>query len=194
MAAVQGNGTCTLCGNDLAGCHNPCTECRGGGPETPLTSVISLGPWSGALREWVSMLKYGGDARLAQYPAELLVRLVKANWPGLPLVPVPPRFSRIFHEGFDPVNAVARRMAERGIVVEHLLRRRGNQSQKTLSRAERLRHENLKYQLRMTACEVKGPKILFDDVSTTGSTLRVCADILRRAGAGEVHGLVICRD
>jgi len=50
------------------------------------------------------------------------------------------------------------------------------------------------------AFEVVDPKrvkgrtiVLVDDVATTGSTLNECARVLKRAGAGEVHALVLAR-
>ena len=40
---------------------------------------------------------------------------------------------------------------------------------------------------------VAGKILLVDDVFTTGTTLSECARVLRRAGAGEVHTLTLCR-
>ena len=40
---------------------------------------------------------------------------------------------------------------------------------------------------------VVGRILIVDDVFTTGATLGVCANTLRKAGAREVHALILCR-
>ena len=40
---------------------------------------------------------------------------------------------------------------------------------------------------------VAGKVLLVDDVFMTGATLSECAGVMKRAGAGEVHALTLCR-
>ena len=183
---------CSLCGNDLAGCDDPCPACRTDIPQ--IDEMNTIGPWTGPLREWLSALKYGGDTRMADWLSEILAEIWSENWSGVHLVPVPPRPARIFRSGIDPVGLLALGMRKRGIPVNRLLRRRGNRTQKNLSRRERLEEGALKYEIRLNARINQKEYVLLDDVSTTGTTLNVCARILKSAGAERVYGLVVCKD
>ena len=80
-----------------------------------------------------------------------------------------------------------------GSPVHHLLRRvRSTDSQAGLDREERMR--NLKGAFEIRKASVKGLSLLLvDDVTTTGTTLDACAEVLREAGAKEVCAVVVAR-
>lgn len=185
-------GTCSSCATDLAGSDNPCPACRAS-PQI-LDGLKALGPWRGKLRELVSSIKYGGDSRLARWLSSELTEIWLSAWPGVTLVPVPPRPARIFHNGIDPVALITRGMAARGVPVAPLLQRRGSQTQKSLNRDDRKLGINLNYRIRNSLKVKEDEYVLFDDISTTGTTLGICAQLLKNAGAISVHGLIICKD
>jgi len=166
--------------------------CRDNPPT--LDALRTVGHWSGPLREWLSALKYGGDTRMACWLSDRLFEIHNENWAGIPVVPVPPRKARIFHSGMDPVNEMAHRMKKRGVQVLKLLRRRGNQTQKSLNRFERLRASALKYELKPRVWSAYDEIIVLDDVSTTGATLNACARVFKSAGVKRVYGLAVCKD
>jgi len=153
-----------------------------------------MGSWSGPLREWLSALKYGGDARMAFWLSEKLIEIYKGCWVGIPVVPVPPRRMRVFHSGIDTVNKIACWMEKRGIRILRLLKRRGSQTQKSLNRLERLQASALKYELKPKVRIAYSEVVVLDDVSTTGATLNTCARVLKSAGIKRVYGLTVCRD
>ena len=184
--------TCSFCAQDLAGSDNPCLVCRDYQPD--VDGMKAIGGWYGPLREWLSQLKYGGDTRMAEWLSEKLYDLWQQNWEELPVVPVPPRFKRIFKNGIDPVGLLASGMKKHNVPVLRLLRRHGNSTQKALGRAERLNGSTLKYSLKTNIYIKKGSYVLLDDVSTTGATMNICAKLLKSAGAGQVFGLVVCKD
>jgi len=183
---------CAYCGVDLAGSDNPCLDCRDNPPT--LDAFRAMGNWSGPLREWLSALKYGGDARMAFWLSDRLIEIHRERWTGIPVVPVPPRRMRVFHSGIDPVSKIAYWMEKRGIRVLRLLKRRGSQTQKSLGRLERLQALALKYELKPKTRIAYSEVVILDDVSTTGATLNACARVLKSAGIKRVYGMTVCKD
>jgi competence protein ComFC len=183
---------CSLCAVDLAGSDNPCPDCRS--EQTVLDGLTAIGSWRGPLRVWLSELKYGGDSRMADWLAEQLTFVWSEKWSHIPIVPVPPRLSRIFSNVIDPVGLIVKGMERRGVPIERLLVRRGNRTQKSLNRRDRKMAVNLDYRIKRNATINARSYILFDDVTTTGTTLTVCAQLLKSAGAEQVHGFVVGKD
>jgi len=131
---------------------------------------------------------------MAHWLSDRLFEVYSENWTGIPIVPVPPRRARIFHSGIDPVNEITRWMEKSGIRILRLLRRRGNQTQKSLNRSDRLQASALKYELKSRAGSTYNEIVVLDDVSTTGATLNACAGVLKSAGTEKVYGLTVCKD
>jgi len=123
-----------------------------------------------------------------------LISIYQRYWDGFTLVPVPPRLKRLFDSGIDPVGLLASGMNNVNVPVENLLYRQGRETQKSLSRKDRLEGEHLKYRLKRNVRSPVGDYVILDDISTTGATLNTCAEILKKAGASRVFGLVVCKD
>jgi predicted amidophosphoribosyltransferase len=185
-------GGCSLCGMDLAGADNPCPNCRDG--VTSIDGVTALGHWSGPLRIWLSGLKYGGDSRLSRWPADCLFSIWKNYYPGLTVVPVPPRRAKLHIEGRDTVALIVRQMQALGVPIGRYLKRRGNKTQKSLNRKERLEGKALRYAVKKTVQGLPEELVVLDDVMTTGATLSSCATVLKDRGVKRVYGIVMCRD
>ncbi|MCL6547325.1 MAG: hypothetical protein K6T30_00275 [Alicyclobacillus sp.] len=125
------------------------------------------------------------------------------------LVPVPPAPDRLRRRGYDHVFFLAAQVGRStGIPVLRALERisgpapvrgagpmpgRGT-SQTGKSRAERRMSQRSAYRLR-DGVEVRGKRVLIiDDIVTTGSTLRACAEALAAAGAVVASACVIARE
>jgi predicted amidophosphoribosyltransferase len=178
---APGRRFCAACLEGL----EPCRLKAPGGLE-----VFAAGYYRGPLRRAVLDLKHG--ARTSSVPA--LAELMQRAWRGrLPdaLVPIPPEPRRRRLRGLSVPGLLAEELGCRlGVPARSdlLVPARLLASQKNLSRGER--RENVRGGFRTGA--VGGLDLLLvDDVMTTGSTLAEAARVLRAAGAGRVHALVL---
>jgi ComF family protein len=109
------------------------------------------------------------------------------------IVPVPPRPGKVKYSGWDQVDYLVKQLEKHPqcIPVKRCLKRSKSKVQKRLNRTERL--ENLKGRIYINGNTPKHA-IIIDDVITTGSTLEVCAQTLKQAGAENVYGLCLFYD
>ncbi|PIR92784.1 hypothetical protein COT99_04360 [Candidatus Falkowbacteria bacterium CG10_big_fil_rev_8_21_14_0_10_43_10] len=110
-------------------------------------------------------------------------------------MPVPLHKKRQKWRGFNQAEKLAAEFAKHfrlELNTEDLRRVVSTKSQAKLSEAER--KKNLIDSLAWRGAGLAGRNIIIvDDVTTTGSTLEECAKVLKRAGAGEVWGLVVAK-
>ena len=124
--------------------------------------------------------------RLCGYLEAAIDALAKADVPKATLTPIPTRNAAIRRRGFDATGLISKHLIKRGHAVEHMLtdnRTAGNS--KALDSRARSREVHDAFAITPTAHRVikKGnPVVIFDDVTTTGSTLREAAMILMQAG------------
>lgn len=157
-----------------------------------LDDVVALLRYDDASRPFVASLKYRGMRSVASDFARPLTDLVA----DVRLGPVPPVFTwtpttaaRRRRRGFDQAEVIARAVArEARSPVRRMLRRGPGPHQTGRGRRERL--AGVRFDPVGPASEVV---VVCDDVLTTGATLASAAQILRGAGAREVHGLVLAR-
>ena len=151
-----------------------------------LHELISVWPHEGSAAELVCRLKYGRStavvSELAAAMAEVSPEVDVVTW-----VPASP--SRRRQRGFDQGELLARALARRRRVrVRRLLRRSDDEPQTGRDLDGRVAGPDL------ASCGPRlrsEPRVLVvDDVSTTGTTLRCAASVLRSRGAGTVFGLV----
>jgi predicted amidophosphoribosyltransferase len=152
----------------------------------PSLRVTAVAPYEGSVRAAVLALKDG-----RRDVAEALGRLAAPLVPyDSMLVPVPTTAKRRRIRGLDGVALTARCAAElAGARVVLALDQRSGDAQRGRSRVARLAARG------RFACDeagVAGRRVtLFDDVCTTGSTLRDCADAVREAGGVVDDAIVI---
>lgn len=182
---------CPLCGLPYQG-ETPCPACSLEAPpfSRTLAPFLYAPPLSLALRE----LKYKKRIHLVREIAPLWRETAGEGLPADFLVcPVPLHRRRLLERGFNQSLLLARKIFGKKRVKELLVRHRATSPQAALPRKERLKNVKGAFRIRK-GTEIAGRKILlFDDIFTTGATLRECAGVLLKAGAAEIRVAVVAR-
>lgn len=145
----------------------------------------------------VTAMKYGNQPYIAKGAAALMAsQLSKLDWPFPDLiVPVPIPFTRWIQRGYNQSGHLAKylgMMVERP-VCQALKRRSGDFSQAGLSSKQRKELKSDSFTLvKKNALEDK-IVLLIDDVMTTGSTLKCCAEVLLEGVPKNIYVLTVCR-
>jgi len=186
-----------------ASCGQPCPEsefCPECKSSDPVCSIRSAFAFGGSLAEAVVKLKFESRCQLAPFFARLIF---ESSLPGYDLtkidlvIPVPLHSAKLKERGFNQSALIAGQIA--GLLrvpfdYLHLARSRPTESQsKMKTRFER--EQNVKGAFSTTKKHPLAAKriCLIDDVVTTGSTLRACAETLTKAGAESVIATTLAR-
>jgi ComF family protein len=179
------NGSDHVCGACLI--HHPCHICR--------SATLFAGP----VQELVHRFKYGHRVHLSQ-PLGLLTALALAPFcseaaPDL-IVPVPLHRKRLRQRGYNQsqlIGGVLEKKWRVPLEVGNLRRIRWTEPQTSLDAADRRSNVSGAFAVRDPG-RVEGKRVLLvDDVLTTGSTLRACAEPLRAAGAAAIFAVTVAR-
>lgn len=186
---------CPICSHPMQGilhCPN-CADRR-----WSLSVIVPGCCYEGLAREMVHRFKYGCDQSLMRplgdlmLPAMLDPRLDGKIFDAI--VPVPLHPLREREREFNQSALLAKRLSQHlKLPVSHLLRRtRATVAQAGFDRKHRL--ENLEGAFEARGFMEEGMSLLLvDDVTTTGTTLNLCASVLSAAGAGEISAVTVAR-
>lgn len=154
----------------------------------------SYGIYDGALEEAIRLLKYHGVRRLSIPLSELLLEL---QMPEIDVViPVPLYKKRLKERGFNQSALIARNISKRinkPLLINSLIKIRDTLPQVGLNVNERRRNVKGAFSVRDARGIYKKNILLIDDVLTTGSTVRECSKVLKKAGAENIHVITIAR-
>lgn len=180
--------------------HAICTRKYG------LDGLWSLGIYNGSLRVAIQKLKYRWVSALAEtlvditieywalYQPFLLDEIKKSRGKDWLVVPVPLHWQRQNWRGFNQAELFAKIFAGKlGLNYGDCLKRIKNTNPQ-VGKDSYSRHQNIKGAFISTVPGTPNPNILLiDDVWTTGSTLKECTFILKKAGAKKVWAATIAR-
>ncbi len=196
-----GGVVCPVCGRPLEGSPDgtlghPCLPCLLRPP--PFAWCRSLYLFSGEMKRALSLLKFARRLSLLDPLRDALLAGVPSA--GLPpfeaVVPVPLHPRTALRRTFNQAALLAAPLAgEAGVpLLTRALRRRGGTPQVGLTRAAREENAAGSFRAGWGMGKAEGRRVLlFDDVYTTGATVRAAARTLRAGGAAEVLVLTLAR-
>lgn len=157
--------------------------------------VISPFEYGGALRDTVLDFKFRGCHAYAKLYAEMMKDYLLSYdiWQDFDcIVPVPLHSGRMRERGYNQSELIARHVSEYiGVPLRTDLVRRGRATKRQSSLEGMDRVSNVRGAFEC-AGDASGKRIvLFDDIFTTGSTLRACAEPLKAAGAESICAVTL---
>lgn len=175
-----------------------------------MDGLISLFPYAGLIKTAIGKLKYHFMTDLVEDLSALMMRIVEANKDQVKLLnylkkddksillPVPLYWQRENWRGFNQAELLGEKLAKHfgwQIRTDILIRQKRTQPQMSLKANKRQEniHGVFKVNQNNQASILNSKLILFDDVWTTGLTLKEAAKTLKKAGFKKVFGLTICR-
>ena len=192
-----GEVLCERCKNNIIFTHeNYCPNCKRKNPTGKckncknLPPIFIVGRRDDIIGELVHDLKYNSTRALARPLAELLDEILPVIDGPVALVPLPTISRHIRERGFDHTLLIMKQLKKlRGhqYRVENLLLRAKNTVQVGSDEKTRLKQAESAYELAENLkIDEDTTYILFDDVWTTGASMKAALKKLRQAGARKI--------
>lgn len=172
-----------------------CNECLQRAPI--LDGIAAAFDYVGPAASLVRKLKYANQPYLAKgCAAYLAAQFLQLNWP-MPdvIVPVPISLTHLLERGYNQSMQLSLHLAEilQVPVQEALGRKSGDYSQAGLTRRQRCQLGGTCFKMKSGQHIQDKCVLLIDDVTTTGSTMRKCAEAMVEAYPAKIYGLTVCR-
>ncbi|MHB0937266.1 MAG: double zinc ribbon domain-containing protein [Armatimonadota bacterium] len=169
-----------------------CPECRDDPPA--FDAARAAGLYGGVLRRAIHLFKYDGVRAMAGALGEFTLETVQLPFPIDCLCPVPLHPRREAMRGFNQSSLLAEVLGEGwSIPVEAAMLSRVQNTPPQMSLPAEERRRNIRGAFTATGNPAGRAVGLVDDVFTTGSTLRECSQMLKRAGAERVLVITVAR-
>ena len=170
-----------------------------------LDGLTCLWEYQGVVRKAILALKYKFAHEIADELSKAFVLQLNSHptsyilLPTSVLVPIPLHWFRENFRGFNQSEEIGKRLVEKmgwKFISDLLVRKKVTTPQTELKRGERLGNVRGIFSLNTDHSQLitNYPQlVLFDDVYTTGATLKEACKVLKRAGAASVWGLTLAR-
>jgi len=172
-----------------------CQNCRQKTPSTDRMAAVF--DYEGPAASFVKHFKYGGQSYLAKGAgAYLVMQFLELNWP-MPdcVIPMPMAPLRLFERGYNQSVLLAEEVALLlNRPMHNILQRCGGDfSQAGLNHQQRLELRSEAFSVKAKVSLYDQTVLLIDDVMTTGSSLRCCAEVLQELCPQHIYALTLCR-
>ncbi len=190
-----GSGFCACCKNNILGDKiNYCPNCKkvirnGKCEECQFPFLTFMVGWRDEeIGELVGEYKYNSARELAGVFVELLDEILPQFMEEVVVVPLPTINKHIRERGFDHTFVVAKKLAKgRKWGLERAILRKNDTVQVGASEKERKEQAKRAYRLNeKSKIDSNKVYVLFDDVWTTGASMKEAARIMKKAGAKNV--------
>jgi ComF family protein len=173
---------CPACDGALPPCRTFCAACGAptahGDGSLAGVPVLVAGRYGPPLSTAIQRFKYGGRPELARPLARLLLPALEGLAGPLTLVPVPLHARRLASRGYNQAALLAGELSSHtGFAHRPRLLKRAREMEHQVGKSRNQRRENAAgaFALRQPT---RARVVLVDDVITTGSTVRACAQAL----------------
>ena len=202
---TQNKPICTYCFKPAIGgqTHPSCRQKWG------LDGFTAIFRYQSLVEKVIQQFKYQYQTDLGRTILEMVLSFVGedkafvcfASQPKVFLVPVPLHWLRKNWRGFNQAEILGAMIASKldiGFVADLLVRQKYTQPQSRLKKKKRLKNIRGAFKINHKSLisnhpPAGGSVILFDDVWTTGATLKECAKVLKRNGFKKVWALTLAR-
>ena len=113
------------------------------------------------------------------------------------MISIPISKSRKRARGYNQSELIAREISRTGLIQfesQVLIKQKDNMPQSSLNRKQRIENVKNVYKVQNQQKIENKNILLFDDIYTTGATVKECAKILKQAGGGKIGVLTIAKD
>lgn len=181
---------CPMCGRPaLDGRTHPRCQMLSG-----LDGLTSFFRYNGVVRKGIKAIKYRLTYDIASAFVHLIPESLLPSYKSHNLIPIPLHVSRLRERGFNQAEVLGMHICRRlqiPMATDVLLRKRRTIPQVEMKDREK-RLKNMASVFTVNKPPAKNI-VLFDDVFTTGATMRSAADVLKRAGATYVWAVTMAR-
>ncbi len=169
--------------------------------EYGLDGLTSIWDYEGVIRKAILALKFKYSTEVGKELSVVFLNVLQTTNHALPatvsLAPIPLHWNRENVRGFNQSEEVGKLVAKEmgwGFAPDLLIKKKQTTSQVQLSVEDRKKNLTGVFAVSSNIVVSQYPSIvLFDDVFTTGSTLKEAAKVLKRARVKKVWGLTIAR-